>query len=262
MVVVFATISMAQEKKEVYKDIVYLTNGSILKGQLLDYKVGGIVKLKLENGSILTINDDVVKRINMYSGKSSVDDLGYDFDMPYEMKEHGIIYSFAFNIMLGQSDAIYYYYRYYYGLNRTAYGGNLSIAYRFKPAFSLGGGIGVTTYGYGLDEFIFPLYVEATSNFLSGRYSPFLKLKMGYGFVIATSKNVLDSSGGLYMNPVFGIKIGTSSNMDFTFGIGLNYQKAFFKHGYYDEKKDVVLAPIHFQDIKFKRLSLNIGITF
>ena len=59
--VLYAVVLFSQNEPG-YKDMIILKNGSKLYGSIIDYRVGGEVKLRLENGSLLTFTDNVVSK--------------------------------------------------------------------------------------------------------------------------------------------------------------------------------------------------------
>ena len=268
MVVVFAYSSLAQNKAQHFKDVVYLVNNQKMKGHILEYKIGDYLKLQLKNGRIFTIKNELIKKVDFYNPKvTAVTYYNNDVDASvaqekYVFKDHGLIINFYFNFLPGKGNSTYYYYRFRrFSANRTGYSLNIGVGYRFNYKFSLGGGISVGTYGFGLDEYFLPMYVSATSILRNSKYSPFIELKAGYGFILATSPDVLDSKGGLYLHPVFGMKISSQSAIDYLIGIGYNYQKAYFEHGDIDINGNV-LPPIYHHDITFNRITIVVGLYF
>ena len=59
---VLIALTLYSQNRDTYNDLIELKNGSKLYGSIIDYRVGGQVQIKLENGSILTFNDDVVTK--------------------------------------------------------------------------------------------------------------------------------------------------------------------------------------------------------
>ena len=67
LLMLFSIVQLNAQNKEYYKDVVYLKNESKIYGQLLDYKIGDKVQIKLSTGQILTFPDNVVQKIEIYS---------------------------------------------------------------------------------------------------------------------------------------------------------------------------------------------------
>ena len=272
LLVIFNLFSFAQEEKEQFKDVVYLINGKKMKGHIIDYKIGESLKIKLKNGRIFTIKESIIKKVEFYRPGSATDyDYGDEYgfykknaddETAYEFKERGLVGNFSLVIMPGKNNVQYSSGSYRpYNVNGTGYNINIGLAYRFSRPFALGGGMGISTFGFGLEEYFMPLYFDVSSILKDRRISPFIKLKAGYGFIVSTANNVLKSNGGLYLNPVLGIKKSTRSAVDFIIGIGYTYQKAYFEHGF-PGPYGTVKPPVYHHDITFNRININLGVYF
>lgn len=225
-----------------FKDKVILKNGSVLYGQLIDYSIGEKVKLKISNGQMLIFSDDNVKRVIINAPDSN-------FKEERKLKSN-LIYNYAtFNYISGNIEGL--------DLANSGLGINYSVGYRFNNYLSLGAGLGVETYNYGLREFFIPVFVDVISIFKNNNVSPFFRFQGGYGFVKATSEKVIDSNGGLMVNPAFGIIILQKNNIGFTVDLNLKYQKANFVIN-----SSNWTASISYRDIDFMRLCIRFGILF
>lgn len=225
-----------------FRDKVILKNGSILYGQLIDYSIGDQVKLKLSNGQILTFGDKNVKKIVINSPDS-------DMEEEREYKSNTVYNFVSFNYIPGNNED--------FDLVNSGLGLDYSAGYRFNNYISLGAGIGVETYNYGLREFFIPIHVDFLSILKKNKVSPFFRFQGGYGFVKATSDKVIDSNGGLMLNPAFGIIFLQKNNTGFTIDMNFKFQRANFVINSSNWN-----SQISYRDIDLMRLCLRFGVLF
>lgn len=243
LTIVLFTLQLNAQNKELYKDKVSLVNGSILYGQILNYKIGDKVELKLLNGSILNFEDTFVKKIEIYSPGSNKEKKEYNF------KSNTIYSYFGFKIMPGNYENL--------NVPKSGIGIDYSLGYRTNEYVSIGVGVSVETYNYGFGEFLIPIYLDYISFLKKKNISPFLRLQAGYGFVYSTGDNVIDSNGGLMVNPAIGIRFTGNSDVNYSFDLNFKYQKANFVVNTTNWR-----SQISYIDIIFRRLSFRFGVLF
>ncbi len=129
------------------------------------------------------------------------------------------------------------------GLDKTnKYGIGLSMinGYRFNDYFYLGAGIGykntrslyyttTTQYGYYYESFdnrnLIQLYGRLKVNLSSNKISPFLQIDLG-GSIDVNSNKGAGNSGGLIVEPTFGMRFKNSKNKSsIDLSLGYNIQK-------------------------------------
>ncbi len=248
LLMIFGLVQLNAQNKEYYKDIVYLKNESKIIGQLLDYKIGEKVEIKLSTGQILTFPDNVVKKIEIYSPDIEVKEKPFN---DYKFKDKVFYNNFGVKIISGASSSrnnnIY----------RNGFALEYSLGYRYNNYFSVGLGTAVENFNYGLGELFFPVYFDYFSFYRKSRISPFVRLHAGYGFVSTTRDNVIDSEGGITFSPAFGIKYPGLGNLSYMFDINFKYQKANFVYTLNDWNPQIL-----YRDVVFRRISFRFSIMF
>ncbi len=237
---IFSTVFLSAQ--EVYKDRVSLKNGSIFYGQLLDYNVGGDVDLKIASGKVLTFSDSLVAKIEINATASmKIKD--------YKFKPKGNYSMVGFRIIPGIGELS--------NISNNGLGLDFSFGYRYSELFSIGVGLGVHTYNYGFGEFFFPLYIDMMSFLKKNVVSPFIKLQIGYSALNTTAENVIDSNGGILINPAFGVRFTGNESVNYSFDLNYIYQKANFAF-----RRTNWNQAISYRDIIFRRFSLRFGVLF
>ena len=98
--------------------------------------------------------------------------------------------------------------------------------------------------------------MDFTSFFKKSPVSPFFRLQGGYSMLYTNSDNVIDKSGGIMMNPAFGLKIQGAYGINYTFDINFKYQEAKFTYrGQWGNQ-------IFNREVKFQRLLFRFGMFF
>ena len=131
---------------------------------------------------------------------------------------------------------------------------------RINDHFSLGLGIGMTSYSYT----VFPLFADVRFTLFKGNLSPVFALKGGYSF--ADSKKEIfpreyygdyKNTGGGMFNPEFGFKVMMTERADFLLTIGYYYQ-----HLKSEIKNSNTNHIVHDRVTDINRLSFTIGFLF
>ena len=194
------------------KDVLYLKNGSVIKGEILEFNMGGNVKIQTSDGSLFVYETDQVDKLEKESDvpQVKIDVKPQVNDLPKESHSVDIIETDV------ESSNIWNDFRHkgyrgcvdlggFFGLNNTfdsyaAFMLSTSHGYQINPYFYFGVGIGVNVYKYhssytwteleDTDTFI-PFYVDFRV-FPIGRkrVTPFVGMKLGYS--VSTMEEVED----------------------------------------------------------------------
>lgn len=249
LLMLFSIVQLNAQNKEYYKDVVYLKNESKIYGQLLDYKIGDKVQIKLSTGQILTFPDNVVQKIEIYSPEEAKNKNKRILD--YKFKD-GVFYNdFGIKMISGASSTEDR------NIFRNGFGIEYSMGYRYNNYFSVGLGTAIETYNYGLGELFIPVYFDFYSFYRKSRISPYFKFQIGYGFVNTNKDNVIDSEGGIMFNPAFGIKYPGNGSLNYMFDIGYKYQKAYFVYTLNSWNPQIA-----YRDVVFRRIAFRFSIIF
>jgi len=184
-----------------YVDVVYLKNGSIIRGLVVEQVPNATLKIKTADGSIFVYQMAEVEKItkeesapvyaSTRSGKKSAATKGYKGFMEVggaiPVSDNG---SGIFSL-------------------RTSHG------YQFNPYFYLGAGLSIDWHFNDDDLLYVPLFANGRVNFINNPTSPYFDLKIGYS---------PGKGKGFYMNPNFGVRFALDNRTALYFGFGYNLQ--------------------------------------
>lgn len=206
----FTSIAFAQSN---YQDVVYLKNGSIIRGIIIEQVPNKSLKIETADRSIFVYQMDeiekIAKEIVKPNDDSSVKSDGVKND--YHIIEMGY--------QVGVGD---------YGIDR--YKLNIINGYVISPLFSIGYGTGLRYY-FDAESIVLPVFADFRTNFEINELKSYFSLGLGYSL---NASNDFDGLG-LLINPSFGV--GFKLTEKFTMNVGLSYEiqkmKVYSYDGYY-----------------------------
>jgi hypothetical protein len=217
----------AQERVE---DVVYLKNGSIIRGEITEMKENEFLKIETTGSNLFVINLDEVESIRQepVSGR-------------YHFKEKGYMNRSGFEI-LNASD----------GSSLRFYMVN---GYQFNSQFGAGFGIGITPYNDPLT--LIPFFVEMNLRFLESNSSPYIYLKAGYNFSVHHEDNVEINGhrGGLLFNPGLGLQFNLRSGLGMFINAGYNIDNSSYEFDTWGPQTVET-------DLSFRRVNFGLGLSF
>ena len=198
---------MAQEMQEV----VYLKNGSIIRGTIIEQVPDKSLKIQTNDGSIFAYEMAEVEKITKEQATA------YENNKRLTPNGNGVKRGYRGFVDLGYATGTYY-----DGLkNRmevlTSHG------YQFNPYIYTGLGAGIHYYYGEVDCIWIPIFVNFRADFLNKKITPFLDFKIGY-----TIGN--NDTNGFYLSPTVGYRFGFNSNLALNIGVGYNMQQARIKY--------------------------------
>ncbi len=203
-----------------YEQVVYLKNGSVIHGLIVEYVPNASIKVK-SGPNLFAYKMDEIEKITLEQAPASV----------YSGKTKGYY---------GIAQA---------GLTDFPAGGNLAMAsisiingYQFNPFVALGLGIGADISAVNI--YNMPVFADLRINFLKTRVTPFAAVDLGYNaqFVktdpysyYASSPSAVVSHGMVF-NPSLGIKVGISKKIGASLAVGykmLGTNSTYTTYSYY-----------------------------
>ena len=207
-----------------YQDVVYLKNGSIVKGQIIEQIPTSSLKIEIAGGSIFVyqmteiekiIKEEIItppiakrKRTAPKTGYKGFVDMGGGFPV-------------------SNGDGFF--------------SVHISQGYQFNPFFYAGAGLGID-YHFGYSTICLPLFANGRVNFIDNPVSPFFDLKIGYSVY---------EGEGLFFAPSIGTRFAIDQRCAFTFSVGYNLQKVNKVNSYYSPRSRTLNG-----------VSMKIGIEF
>jgi len=221
----FALITTVSFGQSNYKDVVYLKNGSIIRGTIIEQVPNESIKIETADRSVFVYQMDEIEKLKKKAiqGKSGGSHSNSGLQSGYK----GIV-ELGNEINIGD-----------YGIDRLKL--NIIYGYQINPYFYLGFGTGFRFY-HDDDAFLLPVFLDFRANFINNKISPYFSLDAGYSF---NGKREFDGFG-LLLNPTLGVsfKVSDKSAMN----VGLGYEKQY-------EMRKIDVANL-------KGIGINVGISF
>ncbi|MDR2652951.1 MAG: porin family protein [Prevotellaceae bacterium] len=198
-----STVAFSQTN---YQDVVYLKNGSIIHGIIVEQIPNTSVKIQTADNNVFVFKMDEIEKLTKEEtqGKSKIKIKNKTNESKKKSGYCGIVETgYAFGLGDDGSNSI-----------------SLDIinGYRFNPYFSLGAGVGVHYY---LTEkaYLIPLFADCRVNFINNTLSPYLSLGLGGSLNADGNFDI----AGIFFNPTAGIKY-RMPGITLLFGIGYEFQ--------------------------------------
>ncbi|MFN0214938.1 MAG: hypothetical protein ACKVT2_11845 [Saprospiraceae bacterium] len=208
VLLILARAGFAQEK-ETCNDVVYLTNGSVFRGKIIEYQHDGELIMASWSGGQMRLPSQNVKKIEQ---KCRGDKRVPMSQRAYTFRESGWYHATRAAAIWGQ--------------NGVGFGLQHSSGWKFNRLLSIGIGAGIENLTPKTDDVsTYPVFAEARG-YLSPKYiSPFYAIGFGWGF--AGKENDFDGgfeedwSGGLMTQWQIGYRLGNN----LTFHGGIRFQR-------------------------------------
>ena len=175
-----------------YHEVIYLKNGTVVKGIILEHLADKSIKVKTEDQGEVIYKDD------------EVDHIVKEF---YDIRRKGYFNLTELTVGISKSDA--------------SVGISTVNGFIVKPHLYLG--LGVAYDYYVTAGSMLPLFADVRITFHDKRFTPFLYGDAGYSFAVA-SNNGDQLQGGLFLNPGVGLKSYISKRSALLISIGARVQ--------------------------------------
>jgi hypothetical protein len=240
----FALICFSSFGQNNMEDVVYLKNGSIIRGIIIEQVPNQNIKIQTKDRNVFVFKYDEIEK--MTKENLPIENSNNSSNMT-DFKKSGFINLTEINYCPGVGDVKI-------GNNTIenvdySFGFRLINGYQFNEHLSLGLGIGIDRYK---NTTFLPLTFDVRATILKGKVSPAFTANVGYAIGLG------DVKGGLVINPQIGIKTYISKNVAYLFNIGYKLQAqeilySYRNYNYYDTKTEKVY---------FQFLTLSTGFVF
>ena len=199
----FAIITTVAFGQSNYQDVVYLKNGSIIRGVIIEQIPNKSIKIETADRNIFVYQMDEIEKLTkeLRQGKGGSVHNNLGLKSGYK----GIIES-GYQVGVGS-----------YGRDRFKL--NIINGYQINPYFSLGFGTGLRYYyeRLGPAKAAIPIFGDFRVNFMNRRFSPYLSLGVGYSLT-------QDFEGlGTLFNHTVGVSIMISKRN--ALNVGIEYER-------------------------------------
>lgn len=236
-------ISQAQEKLQ---DVIYLNNGSILHGEIIEIKANESITMNSNCGDKWVINQNEIMRIakepvSTEIKKESNEEISYKINGYYSNINIGFMFS-------GEMESVF---------------PPLSImflnGYEFKWDLAIGAGVGIDL----INETYMPIVGDIRYYFKDSKLSHFIYFQGGYAMPLGSPdpydynyyESDMESKGGYIINPGIGLKLNLQDKNAFSFAIGYKYMQV--EHEYIEYSGQKIN-----RTTEYNRITLGIGFHF
>jgi hypothetical protein len=246
-----ASLLQAQtEETEEYPDVIYMENGSIFKGKIIEYEQGGTVRIVIRGGHELTLQENEIARIvqvdeweSAREKRNPVMENKPPRIKAIQYKTQGVFNHTHFGFNASTSD---------FGQLRMALQLDHTFGYQFNRLLGIGIGSGVNFFDQ--QETVIPLYAEFRSYPFKKNPGFFASVAGGYGFALRnTNNNISEAEGGWMSHPAIGYRIASSENLYLAFDLGVRFQQASFVANSFFGGGDTVR-----KDVLYQRTTLRV----
>lgn len=226
--VIFLLPGLAHGQSQVM-DVVYLKNGSILRGEIIKRTEGKAIKIKTA-GNVYVIRLEKIKKVKTEKVANS----SY-------IKKEGYINHTGIDLLTGGG--------------KPAVRVRMVNGYQFSTNLSAGVGVGFVLYDDPLN--LIPLFVDLRYKFLRANSTPFVSFKGGYSFSLLTDEdaNIEDHSGGMMINPAVGMQFKLNSSVGLYLNCGYSIEHASFTRMGWIGRSITT-------EITYRRVQFGLGLSF
>ncbi len=191
-------------------DIIYLKNGSIIKGYITEYNKDNKITIKTIDEYTLEFQLDDVEIIKREETKNELNPPGFYLDK-------GFINYTTLGLLVGNGN----------NNKQAPFSLMMTNSYLFANRISLGGGFGLEFF----EESMLPVYLDLKYHFNNRKISPYTSLKTGYSFSLDKKRTSDDywnyeqkCLGGYLVNAEMGMTINLQSYNALIFSFGYRHQ--------------------------------------
>jgi len=231
MFMLLCNYTFCQETLE-YKDKIYLRNGSILVGKVIQYDPEDSVILKIQDGNTMTFPSTMVKKVKMESKDETLK-----------------VYTFRQNTFYTRSQLSVLYKKENHGISLSQ-----SFGFQFDHWLAAGAGIGLDNYQIAQGYNLMPVFIEIRSFLLKQNLTPYFSFRAGYGFAFADEDaGQTIAKGSFFINPTLGYRLsGGRPYIDIFCG-------AKFQQASYETRDSWSKSTLDYQ---YRRYDIGIAMTF
>lgn len=227
-VVLFPCLLSAQP---VMEDVVYLNDGSVLRGEIIEMNENESLKIKISGGSVFFILMEDVDEIKREEVRR-----------PRYFKQRGYVNYTGLEKLSGEE-----------GRDATRY--QMVNGYQFNPRFSAGIGIAFVDYHDPLNAI--PIFADIRLKLKKSNTTPFLFLKGGYNFSVVPDEEfpIDDHRGGIMLDAGVGLQFEVNDQVGWYFNAGYNIDKMEYEEEIWGNRNSTT-------SLTYRRVHFGIGLAF
>jgi len=219
LILTFLISIMAYCQEIQYEDVVYLKNGSIIRGMIVEQIPNKTLKIKTADRNLFVFEYDQIEKITKEEvPQEIVTKQDTEIKEKYVGKQNG--FESTIDLLMGIQ----------LEWAEPVLGMHAIVGYRFIPQFYLGGGLGVEIY---TDGNMLPIFLNVRTDFVDARVTPFFAANIGYAFGWVNGYDGSDW-GGVFLEPGIGVRFNISEQFGLNLSSSLKFQRGYY-HDYYYE---------------------------
>ena len=220
---------------EELQDVIYLKNGSVLRGVVIEQIPNESLRIRTADGNVFALEMSQIYKLTkeepFYKEQDVIKTLFKPSDF-YRAKGYRGWVETGGAIALGDyGDAVFSF--------STTHG------LQVNPFFFFGLGVGID-YHFDYKTVFMPFYLDLRTYFINRRISPFLDAKIGYSPIDGT---------GLYFTPSLGVSFGVANKCALNLSVGYNMQRTEMYTYYYSGSR-------YYSNELLHGLSFKLGVEF
>ncbi|MDX2000833.1 MAG: hypothetical protein SFW35_00245 [Chitinophagales bacterium] len=238
------TLAVSAQKLE---DVVYLKNGSVIRGTILEQQPEGNIKISIMGGSVLVYKmeevDRIVKEEVLSTSKPKKDIF---------IHHRGFLHQTQLGTMMASKDG--------YGLQA---GFNLQTVngYRVFPQLYVGAGVGLDIYKYYQETYL-PVFFRIGGEAIKKRISPHYFASVGYSWILNAADMEYDYAtykGGIMYEAGIGMTVHTRSKISWLLSLGYKAHYSEKTYNYYYIEGD---GYSNIMSRNYQRITISTGFQF
>jgi len=185
------TVNAFSQKYTDYQDVVYLKNGTVIRGIIIEQIPFESIKIETKGGSVFVYTLDEIEKITKEP----------------KFEQESRVSTPSIGLKKGYRGIVEFGVEYYYGARLSIING-----YQFNPYVSLGLGTGLN-WCYPENLYI-PVFADLRVNFLNKRVSPYTSLDVGYSFALG------EEASSFFILPIGGVRFKVNERSSINIGSG------------------------------------------
>lgn len=199
-----------------YTEVVYLKNGSVIKGVITEQVPNVSLKIRTTDGSLIVCKMDEVEKIT----KENLRTQNYRQSARTAMKGYKGFADLGYIVDVSDMDA-------------SKLQLSTSHGYQFNNYLYLGGGVALDYYT-DADKISVPIFADFKVNFINKRITPFADTKFGYS---------VGDVEGFYSSVGIGVRFGLKGKKAISLKLQYDYQEYNYSYSssyyYYDDTSNI-----------------------
>lgn len=190
-----------------YQDVVFLKNGSIIRGIIIEQIPGQTLKIETADKSIFVFQMNEVEKMTREPISNRTNAISDKLNL-----KKGYIGIIEIGDQVGIGE---------YGIGRAHL--NIINGYQLNPYLFIGLGTGLRYY-FDIDDLYLPIFANLKVNLSTSKVSPYFSAGIGSSLNLSNQKH-RENKTGLIFNPTIGINFNVSSKSVMNIGFGYEMQR-------------------------------------